>query len=284
MRYLPVAILFVALAGPLPVRADDSANGESSGFPLQGAWRCVAAKYGSTRDFQDVPASTKMIKLVTGTHFTWVRVNSDTMEISSAGGGPYTADGDSYTETVEYGLAMGNLIGEEQKFTWEADGDKWSHSGTLSIGLKIAEVWERMKPSVDPASAESATERNSPATPLLGAWKLVAGKYGDAAEFEDASPEETMIKLVTDTHFIWVRFDSKTKEVSHAAGGRCSVSDDKYTEHIEYGIGPVMQLKGTKQPFTWKLEGDRWHHSGTLSNGTRLEEIFERVKNASFKE
>ena len=126
-------------------------------------------------------------------------------------------------------------------------------------------------------AGESADDKSS-GCPLQGAWQLVAGKYGDATEFQDVPPEQVMIKLVTDTHFTWVRFDSETKEVSHAAGGRCTVSGDKYTEHIEYGIGPVMQLKGEKQTFTWKLEGERWHHSGTLSNGVRIEEIFERVK------
>ncbi len=135
-----------------------------------------------------------------------------------------------------------------------------------------------------PVCADDSTNGESPGSPLQGAWRLVAGKYGDATEFQKASPKETMIKLVTDTHFTWVRFDSETKEVSHAAGGKCTVSGDKYTEYIEYGVGAVMQLKGEKQTFTWKLEGDRWHQSGTLSNGAKLEEIFERVKKEPIKE
>jgi hypothetical protein len=112
----------------------------------------------------------------------------------------------------------------------------------------------------------------------------VAGKYGSAAEFQKVPTEETMIKLVTDTYFTWVRFDSSTKEVTSAAGGRCTIEGDRYTELIKYGLGPVMNLKGARQTFTWKLEGDKWHHSGTLSNGTRLEEIFERVKKEPLKE
>ena len=135
-----------------------------------------------------------------------------------------------------------------------------------------------------PVCADDSTNSKFPDSPLLGAWRLVASKYGDATEFQNAPPEETMIKLVTDTHFTWVRFDSETKEVSHAAGGRCTVNGDKYTEYIEYGVGPVMQLKGSKQTFIWKLEGNRWQHSGRLSNGAKLEEIFERVKKEPLKE
>jgi hypothetical protein len=32
----------------------------------------------------------------------------------------------------------------------------------------------------------------------------------------------------------------------------------------EYGIGQDFEtIKGKRQPFTWKLDGARWHHVGT---------------------
>ena len=102
-----------------------------------------------------------------------------------------------------------------------------------------------------PVCADDSTNNESPDSPLQGTWRLVASKYGDAPEFQNALPEETMIKLVTDTHFTWVRFDSETKEVSHAAGGRCTVDGGTYTEHIpspapdsatNWATWPVMSI------------------------------------------
>ena len=136
---------------------------------------------------------------------------------------------------------------------------------------------------VVPLRADEQVEGKAPACPIQGTWRLVAGKYGDATEFQKVPPEETMFKFVTDTHFTWVRFHSETKEIFHAAGGRCTVDGDKYTELIEFGLGEVMNLKGEKQTFTWKVEGDKWHHSGTLSNGAKIEEIFERIKKEPIK-
>ena len=39
-------------------------------------------------------------------------------------------------------------------------------------------------------------------------------------------------------------------------------------------------LKGKPQSFTWKVEGNKWLHSGTLSSGATIEEVWERVEGA----
>ncbi len=47
---------------------------------------------------------------------------------------------------------------------------------------------------------------------------------------------------------------------------------------LEYGLGEDFKLLGgNPQSFTVKLEGDKWHHSGTLSTGLKLEEVWERA-------
>jgi hypothetical protein len=48
---------------------------------------------------------------------------------------------------------------------------------------------------------------------------------------------------------------------------------------VDYAMGGTLpELLGKEQSFTLRLEGDRWTHSGTLTNGARIEEIWERVR------
>ncbi len=61
-------------------------------------------------------------------------------------GGPYTLKSNSYTETIEFvGSGMETYLGKKQSFTIKVDGDKLHQSGQLSDGLKIEEVWQRLK-------------------------------------------------------------------------------------------------------------------------------------------
>jgi hypothetical protein len=61
-------------------------------------------------------------------------------------GGPYTLKGEKYEETLEYGVGevFKMLKGKPQSFSCKVEGAKWYHNGTLSSGLTIEEVWERV--------------------------------------------------------------------------------------------------------------------------------------------
>ena len=111
-----------------------------------GTWQLVSTKYGDEKEFSNYSAERRRVKLITATHFTWVDYNGDTKEISSAAGGPYSLEGNVYTETIEFvGEGMESYLGKKQAFTIKIDGDKLSQSGHLSDGLKIEEVWRRIK-------------------------------------------------------------------------------------------------------------------------------------------
>lgn len=111
---------------------------------------------------------------------------------------------------------------------------------------------------------------------LLGTWKLATAKYG-GKEFrlEEGS---SMIKHVTPSQFMWVTYD-KDGKVTRAAGGTYSIDEDAYKETPQYGISADFDLiKGKPQTFKWKIEGDKWHHDGELSNGLTIDEMWERVE------
>lgn len=111
---------------------------------------------------------------------------------------------------------------------------------------------------------------------LLGTWKLVSAKYGGQEfKFEEGF---TMVKHVTATQFMWASYE-KDGKVTRAAGGYYTLKGEVYEETPEYGISSDFDLiKGKAQTFKWKVEGNKWHHNGKLSNGLTIEEVWERVE------
>lgn len=111
---------------------------------LVGTWKMVKAKFGS-KDFK-IPEGNTQIKHITPTHYMFVDFDKDG-NVFDARGGPYTLKGDRFEATPEYGLSenFNVLKGKPQSFTWKVEGNKWYHNGTLSSGLTIEEVWERVE-------------------------------------------------------------------------------------------------------------------------------------------
>lgn len=110
---------------------------------------------------------------------------------------------------------------------------------------------------------------------LIGTWKQVSAIYG-GKEFK---PEGlTTLKHVTPTQFMWASYD-KDGIVSRAVGGRYTLKGEVYEETPEYGMSADFDIiKGKAQTFTWKVEGNKWHHTGRLSNGLTIDEVWERVE------
>ena len=144
MKKAPIVIAVAAVVLTATLVAQQQIA-KGSGTHL-GTWQLISTKYGDAKDFTDFPKEQRRIKLITATHFTWVQYNADTRNVESTAGGPYTLDGGSYTETIEFvGTGMETYLGKKQSFTIKVDGDKLYQSGQLSDGLKIEEVWRRLK-------------------------------------------------------------------------------------------------------------------------------------------
>ena len=114
------------------------------------------------------------------------------------------------------------------------------------------------------------------ANKLVGTWKLVSARYGGR---ESTLPKEaTTLKHVTPTHYMWVTFD-KDGQVTRTQGGSYVFDGGVLKSTPEYGLGREFEaIKGKQQLFKVKFDGNRWTQSGTLSTGTTLEEVWERVE------
>ncbi len=125
--------------------------------------------------------------------------------------------------------------------------------------------------------AEEACNKDENEQRVIGTWKLASAKYGD----QEVKPENlgTTLKHVTPTSFVWLSYNDETKVVSRTAGGTYTLKGDQYEETPQYGFGGDFDtIRDKPQSFSLKIEGDKWHHSGMLSNGLKIEEVWERSK------
>ena len=75
----------------------------------------------------------------------------------------------------------------------------------------------------------------------LGSWELAKIKYGDATDFSDFPKERRRLKLITETYWSWVEYDTAgKKEVKQGAGGPYTLKDGTYTETMEFATGEYM--------------------------------------------
>ena len=140
------SIIVVVAAIVLTVTLLSQQQTSKGGGTHLGTWQLISTKYGDAKDFSDFPKEQRRVKLITATHFTWVQYDAGSKKVESMAGGPYTLDGNSYTETIEFvGTDMEAYLGKKQLFKIKVDGDKLNQSGQLSDGLKIEEVWQRLK-------------------------------------------------------------------------------------------------------------------------------------------
>ena len=124
------------------------------------------------------------------------------------------------------------------------------------------------------AAQESAAKKDG----HLGTWKLVSTKDGDAKDFTKRGDDTARIKHITATHFTWVEVETGSKKIMSGAGGKYTLEGTTYTETIDYAGEGMEAFAGKPQKFTIRIEGDKLHQSGVLSNGLKIDEVWERLK------
>ena len=106
---------------------------------------------------------------------------------------------------------------------------------------------------------------------LNGTWQLVSATTitkGDTT-FIDYTKDESMIKIINDTHFAFLKHSLKQDSVSSfdAGGGSYTLSGDKYTEHLDY-----------YKDKNW--EGKTFDFTVRISNDTLIQQGLEKVEAA----
>jgi hypothetical protein len=137
-------IIAVGILAAFP-RADQQQETAKACATLVGTWKIATAVYGGEE--RKFPTGRTTLKHVTPTQFAWLTYGADGIVTRTAGGG-YTLKGETYEETPEYGFGSDFEVvkGKAQTFACRIEGNKWYQKGSLSNGLTIEEVWERVEP------------------------------------------------------------------------------------------------------------------------------------------
>lgn len=144
-RLRPAGVALMVFAALAP-----AARAQEKPHPTEGAWRQVEQRNGDAREYSRLPEDVTMIDYVVGGRFVWTIVQDG--KVLSLAGGRCKADGEKFTEIVEYasgGDLVESFVGKSFHFTVTIDGDKLTKVGTIRVNgadYKIDEKWERCKP------------------------------------------------------------------------------------------------------------------------------------------
>jgi len=123
-----------------------------------------------------------------------------------------------------------------------------------------------------------AVAQDATANPLLGTWELVQSRAENASDYADVPKKRRELALYTPTYFAVINYDTATKKSGPALGGRYTFSGGDYKEIIEFPAIKGKAATGNTNFFTVRLEGDRLTKTGTLSNGRKVSEVWQKVK------
>jgi hypothetical protein len=99
--------------------------------------------------------------------------------------------------------------------------------------------------------------------PLVGSWELVSQRITQFGRTTQTDLSETKsLKIVTPTHWSVIASSANGKKFVRAGAGRYRVKGDNYIEAIDFAS--YTNWVGTEATFKWRVEGDRWHQSGTF--------------------
>jgi len=263
-------LIFLFIGCVEPSKKDGSAKGGSEDFSLVGTWRL--SKYidhpnGGT-EWESYPESVIYQKYITPDHFTWISYETDNNNLVGMGGGTYDLVGQVYTEKIKFFLPPGsNELGQSIPFKAEFKDGKWYHTGYAKVmefdaekaenvivdSSKIEEIW--VKVENDPVSKPE----------IHGTWELISYQDEETDQWMEYPNFVRYIKLITPTHFVWVKYNSEGDEVLQAGAGPYDFRNGKYFENIRMIYKGDLGLVGTSVPFEFNLnERGVWKHKGVL--------------------
>lgn len=142
---LIVSIAALAIA-VLTISAVSSASvSKKKTVSIEGTWQLESYKYGPAQSgFIDVQDNRVRLKVINKTNFIWVDYNPGTGRVTQSAGGTYSLTGNTYTESLVFGLGMDSYLGNKPVFTVKIEGDMLFQTGLLTEGYKIEEIWHRV--------------------------------------------------------------------------------------------------------------------------------------------
>lgn len=118
---------------------------------------------------------------------------------------------------------------------------------------------------------------------LTGLW-VITGRANPEGEMGTLTPgDRRTYKMNADGYFQWLAINIKTGQFSGTGGGKYTLENGKYTEHIEFFSRDNSRV-GAKLGFDASVTETEWTHSGLSSTGNPIKEIWTKVGKGGFEE
>lgn len=223
---------------------------------LEGAWRLDKIEGRSAKS-----VGIQMVKILSDGYFMFAYYNENSRQFFSSGGGTYTYKNGVYTEKIEFHTINPEIIGKKVKFTASFEDGRWLHKGMVAGG-DLAEEFVRID--------------GTDISPIAGAWILEQEENEDG-RMAKVRKGRTRIKLLSDSQFQWVEYDSRKGDFVAAGGGSYTCKDNKYVEELRY-FSEDSTWVGRQIGFTFREEGNKWYHKEWNSRGEDpINEIWTRI-------
>jgi hypothetical protein len=108
--------------------------------PLTGCWR-IDRRHNNPQRNGSTPNSRKTLKILSGTRFQWMAINSQSGEFFGTGGGTYTFKDGKYTENIQFFSRDSSRVGSSLTFEGSVENGVWRHKGLSSTGKPVDEHW-----------------------------------------------------------------------------------------------------------------------------------------------
>ena len=114
-------------------------------------------------------------------------------------------------------------------------------------------------------SSDSSSPKEDVSPSLQGTWELISGTTitKNDTVITDYTKGQRMIKIINADHFAFLLHDltkGKDSAIYSSGGGRYTLKDDQYTEHLEYCSD--RQWEGNAFPLTISIKNDTLIQTG----------------------
>jgi hypothetical protein len=125
----------------------------------------------------------------------------------------------------------------------------------------------------------SLAQENNSCDSVAGSWEMVSQKatYSDSVGETDISKEKSL-RIMSATHWVFVRKNAETNEFVGGGGGRHRISGNKYTVIRDYHSYSIMSV-GSETTYDCRIEDNLLYLSGKVNDELLLlEEVWRRIE------
>ncbi len=278
--------------------SDRKTTKERDAETVEGSWNLIKyVDYDQDKQWKSHGDSIMYQKHITPNSFVWLNFDKKNERLIGMGGGTYEFSGNQYTEYIAFFYPpIESLIGQPIPFDVEFKDGQWFHTGyfvdeitdmesgeiTARDTMKIEEIWERTKEPIN---------KN---TGLVGTWQLHSYKETLGEPYIEYPDFIGSLKLLTPTHFTWIKYDRHGDEV-YAAGSGTYTYGEEYTEEIHMIYPENTGQIGKSLDFTYNFDNNQWYHYGyvpsiriesgiIVKDSALIDEYWEPFKNSDVKD